>query len=183
MSCICQHKNVFQNESPLAKCGTLICTSYMKTGSCWNLNMSVFPVLQGNLQIHQVHVGQDGQVNVGTLLHLLVWQCLCVSALIFWFVLRIRCLGQCTVPVSQLTSKRDSRSNRAETQQKSVWKFSSFHTRTHAHTHTHFFTAPPYVVFPWGAQPRFHEVHELFIFFILISVKFVLVLSFLLLIV
>jgi len=31
-----------------------------------------FPLLQGNLQIHQVHVGQDGQVNVGSLFHLLV---------------------------------------------------------------------------------------------------------------
>lgn len=32
----------------------------------------VFPLLQGNLQIHQVHVGQDGQVNVGSLFNLLV---------------------------------------------------------------------------------------------------------------
>lgn len=90
-----------------------------------------FYFLQGNLQIHQVHVGQDGQVNVSTLYHhsLSMWVFLLpfsLSSCFSSFDLRLWCLGQRALPVSHLCSVRSERNFRSKAAHPNTFSNSSF---------------------------------------------------------
>lgn len=87
--------------------------------------------MQGNLQIHQVHVGQDGQVNVSTLYHhsLSMWVFLLpfsLSSCFSSFDLRLWCLGQRALPVSHLCSVRSERNFRSKAAHPNTFSNSSF---------------------------------------------------------